>query len=39
MLADGMLVDPMDLERFRRFTLEETARWTPVIEKAGMMVK
>ena len=39
MLEDGMLVDPMDTPRFRQFTLDETARWKPVIEKAGMMEK
>ena len=39
MLEDGMLVDPMDTARFRQFILDETARWKPVIEKAGMMAK
>ncbi len=39
MREDGMLVDPMDPARLRQFIAAETVRWTPVIEKAGMLGK
>jgi tripartite-type tricarboxylate transporter receptor subunit TctC len=39
MRADGMLVDPMDTAQFRKFIADETVRWTPVIEKAGLLKK
>jgi tripartite-type tricarboxylate transporter receptor subunit TctC len=39
MRADGMLVDPMPIGPFRKFVADETARWTPVMEKAGMLAK
>lgn len=39
MRADGMLVDPMDTGQFRKFIAAETVRWTPVIEKAGLLKK
>ena len=39
MREDGMLVDPMDTGQFRKFIADETVRWTPVIERAGMMAK
>jgi hypothetical protein len=34
-----MLVDPMDVGQFRKFIADETVRWTPVIEKAGLLKK
>ncbi|MGE0035100.1 MAG: Bug family tripartite tricarboxylate transporter substrate binding protein [Xanthobacteraceae bacterium] len=39
MRADGMLVDPMDVVQFRKFIADETVRWTPVIEKSGLLKK
>jgi tripartite-type tricarboxylate transporter receptor subunit TctC len=39
MRADGMLVDPMDTGQFRKFIADETVRWTPVIEKSGLLKK
>jgi len=39
MRADGMLVDPMDTAQFRKFIAAETVRWTPVIEKSGLLKK
>ncbi len=39
MREDGMLVDPMDTGKFRKFIEDEYVRWKPVIEKAGMMEK
>ena len=39
MRADGMLVDPMDTVQFRKFIADETVRWTPVIEKSGLLKK
>jgi len=39
MRADGMLVDPMDIGQFRKFINDETVRWTPVIEKSGLLAK
>lgn len=39
MREDGMLVDPMDTGQFRKFIADETVRWKPVIEKAGLLAK
>ena len=39
MREDGMLVDPMDTGQFRKFIADETVRWTPVIEKSGLLKK
>ena len=36
---DGMITEPMSIEKFDKFIAEETTRWKPVIEAAGLVSK
>ena len=37
MRRDGLLTQPMSMTEFDRFIAFETARWKPVIERAGLV--
>jgi len=39
MREDGMLVRDLDAPAFRKFIEDESARWKPVIEQAGLVEK
>jgi tripartite-type tricarboxylate transporter receptor subunit TctC len=34
---DGLIAEPLDPGQFRRLIAEETMRWKPVAERAGLM--
>jgi tripartite-type tricarboxylate transporter receptor subunit TctC len=37
LLRDGLLTEPMSVAGFDRFIADETAKWKPVIESAGLV--
>ena len=39
MREDGMLVSDLDAAAFRNFIEDESARWKPVVEHAGLLEK